>query len=682
MRKHYLLATLLALAGAPALIAQDEPVEESHPLTIRDMVAMDRVSSPQISPDGTRVVFVKSSLDLDANRYRSDLWLVNPDGSGLKRLTSNPASDHSPQWDPSGAFIWFLSSRSGSSQVWRIRPDGGEAQAVTSLPVDVENLALAPSGKTLLLSMDVFPDCKDLDCTAKRLGTKPKASGQTFDRLFIRHWDTWEDGRRSHLFAVPAEGGPTVDLMPGMDADCPSRPFGGFEEVAISPDSTTVVFSAKNVGTTEAWSTNFDLFRVPLDGSSAPVNLTSQNLAWDTAPSFSPDGKKLAYLAMARPGFEADRYQIMLLNVATGDRKPVAASWDRSPSSMAWAPDGASLLVSAPNLGQNSLFAIDPSGGGVRTIVKEGNVASPVPSRDQVIFIYDHLQAPAELYSVRWDGSYFRPVTQMNASRLASIRMGEPEQFTFPGWNGETVHAYLVKPVDFDPSRKYPVAFLIHGGPQGSFGNHFHFRWNPQTYAAAGYAALMVDFHGSTGYGQAFTDSISGDWGGKPLEDLQKGLAAALARYSWMDGDRVAALGASYGGYMVNWIAGNWSDRFRCLVSHDGVFDARMAYYATEELWFPEWDQKGIYWDNPEGYERFNPANFVEKWKTPMLIIHGALDYRLTLDQGIAAFTACQRRGIPSRMLYFPDENHWVLKPQNSIQWHEEVLAWIDRWTK
>jgi dipeptidyl aminopeptidase/acylaminoacyl peptidase len=320
--------------------------------------------------------------------------------------------------------------------------------------------------------------------------------------------------------------------------------------------------------------------------------------------------------------------------------------------------------------------------GKANVILKNGYVTSPSDAGGKIIFAMNHLKSPNELYSVQPDGSGLSAITRMNVDNLATARMGDFEQFTFQGWNDETVHAYVVKPVGFDPAKKYPVAFLIHGGPQGSFGNRFHYRWNPQTYAGAGYGVVMVDFHGSVGYGQAFTDSIRGDWGGKPLEDLQKGLAAALARYPWLDGDRVGALGASFGGYMVNWIAGNWPDRFRCLVNHDGNLDERMAYYNTEELWFPEWDHVGTPWDNPDGYEKHNPVNFVKNWKTPMLVIHGAQDFRVVDTQGIGTFNALHRRGIPSKLLYFPDENHWVLKPHNSILWHESVNDWLNQWVK
>jgi dipeptidyl aminopeptidase/acylaminoacyl peptidase len=385
---------------------------------------------------------------------------------------------------------------------------------------------------------------------------------------------------------------------------------------------------------------------------------------------------------MARPGYEADRFRIVLRGWPEGRARVLTEAWDRSPDGIAWTADGTTLLADAQNLGHKSLFAIDARTGAVRTLVGEGTVTSPVPAGSRVVYALDHLRAPAELHVIGLDRSGSRRVTALNDALVAAARMGEPEQFTFAGWNGETVHAWIVKPVDFDPARRYPVAFLIHGGPQGSFGNQFHYRWNPQAYAGRGYAAVMVDFHGSTGYGQGFTDSIRGDWGGKPLEDLQKGLAAALARYPWLDGERVAALGASYGGYMVNWIAGNWPDRFRCLVTHDGNLDERMAYFDTEELWFPEWDHGGTPWDAPAGYARHNPIEHVARWRTPTLVIHGALDYRVVDTQGLSTFTVLQRRGIPSQLLYFPDENHWVLKPHNSILWHDTVLAWLDRWTK
>jgi len=681
MRIGWLVLALSIALGAGVMGAT--PATETHPFSVHDMLAMDRVSEPAVSPDGKLVVFTLRRTDLDANRGRTDLWVVGTDGTGLRRLTTHEAGDNNPVWSPCGGCIFFLSTRSGSSQVWRIRLDGGEATPVTKLPLDVANLGISPDGKLLLFSMDVYPDLKTVAETASRLSEleKSKATGRIWDRLFVRHWDTWTDGRRSHLFVMPMAGGEPVDLMAGMDADAPSKPFGGTEEFTFTPDSRGVVFTARDAGRAEAWSTNFDLYLAPVDASAPPKKLTD-NPAWDTQPAFSPDGKTLAYLAMKRAGYEADRYAIMLRAWPDGAAKELAPGWDRSPQNIAWSPDGKTIYAAADNLGQTSLFAIDVATGAARVVVEQGTVSDPSPAGDVILYGLDHLKSPVELYTVRPDGSSVRKITAINDAKVAAARMGDFEQFTFKGWNNETVYGYVVKPADFDPARKYPVAYLIHGGPQGSFGNHFHYRWNPQAYTGAGYAAVMVDFHGSTGYGQAFCDAIRGDWGGKPLEDLQKGLAAAVARYPWLDGERVAALGASYGGYMINWIAGNWPDRFRALVVHDGNLDERMAYYDTEELWFPEWDHEGLPWEKPEHYTRHNPIDYVKNWRTPTLVIHGGKDYRVVDTQGLSTFTALQRRGVESRFLHFPDENHWVLKPHNSILWHDTVIAWLDKFCK
>jgi dipeptidyl aminopeptidase/acylaminoacyl peptidase len=682
MRKAFFALALLGLA-APGGAA------EPHPFTARDLVTMDRISEPQPSPQGDRVVFVIRATDLEANRGRTDLWMVGMDGSGLTRLTSDPAGDSNPRWAPDGKSVYFLSTRSGSSQVWRLPAAGGDAVQVTKLPLDVASLAVSPDGSRLAFSLEVFTDCPTLACTKERLDQKEKskASGRLYqgDAGFFRHWDTWSEGRRNHLFTMATgtgASGEPVDLTRGMNADAPSRPFGGGEEFAFSPDGRSLVFSARDGGREEPWSTDFDLYQVPADGSQPPRNLTDANPAWDTQPTFSPDGKTLAYLYMTRPGFEADRFHIKLRDLASGRERELAADWDRSGGALIFSPDGRTLYTATGDTGQVPLFAIDVATGKATKLVAEGHVHDPQLAGDRFVFGRDTLRGPVELYTVRRDGSGLTRITDVNRERVAAALMGESEQFSFKGAKGDTVYGWVTKPVGFQAGRKYPLAFLIHGGPQGSFNNEFHYRWNPQAYAGAGYAVLTVDFHGSTGYGQAFTDAIRMDWGGGPLVDLQKGLEAALQRYPWIDGDRACALGASYGGYMTNWIAGNWPDRFKCLVTHDGVFDQRMMYYGTEELWFPEWEQGGPYWQNPAGYEKQNPVQFVERWKTPMLVVHGGLDYRIPDDQGIAAFNTLQRRGIPSQFLHFPDENHWVLKPANSILWHDTVLAWLDRWLK
>ena len=701
-----LLAPLFLLASSTLVVAPTAAAAAVRPFDAEALVEMARVSEPAVSPDGEWVAFVLRETDREADRGRTDLWAVPAAGGEAVRLTEHEASDGSPVWGPDGS-LYFLSSRSGSSQVWVFQglepdqpdqPDQGTAELVqvTDLPLDVGAFALSPDGARLAVALEVFPDCDTVRCTAERLKAEEEtpADARLYDRLFVRHWDTWEDGRRSQLFVVPATPGvepaEPVRITGGLDADVPSKPFGGAEEIVFTPDGSAVVFTAREAGTTEPWSTDFDLYLAPADGSAPPRVLTGDNPAWDTQPSFSPDGRTLAYLAMERAGFEADRFRIVLRpwgpGGPAGERRVLTEGWDRSPGGLAWAPDGETLYTTAGDVGEVALFAVDASDGSVRELVGGGHVRSPGVQRvgeageHRIVFGRDTMASPVDLFSVDAEGGDLRRLTEANRERLAGLAFGDYERFSFPGWNGETVHGWVVEPVGAEPGRKYPVAFLIHGGPQGSFGDDFHYRWNPQVYAGAGYAVVTVDFHGSTGYGQAFTDSITGDWGGKPLEDLQKGLAAALERYDFLDGERVCGLGASYGGYMVNWIAGRWPDRFDCLVNHDGIFDLRSMYYTTEELWFPEWEFGGPYWENPEAYEAHNPVVHVEEWRTPMLVIHGGLDFRVPETQGLATFTALQRRGVPSRLLHFPEENHWVLSPANSLLWHDTVLDWLERW--
>jgi dipeptidyl aminopeptidase/acylaminoacyl peptidase len=416
--------------------------------------------------------------------------------------------------------------------------------------------------------------------------------------------------------------------------------------------------------------------------------MTASNKAADTGPVYSPDGSTIAYRAMSRPGFESDRLRIKLYNRANGMTRTLTESWDRSPGSMTWLPDSKSLLVTAADAARQKIFAVNVASGELKELVKEHyNVGVSIlgskaeSSSLRMVFGQDSLTAPLDLWTAKTDGSDRKRLTHFNDERIKLARMSQADEFHFTGALGEKVQAWILKPVGWTEGKKYPVAFVIHGGPQGAIEDHFHYRWNPQAFAGAGYAVIAVNFHGSTGFGQAFTDSISGDWGGKPFEDLMKGLDYALANYAWLDGDRVAALGASYGGWMINWINGH-TDRFKCLVNHDGGFDEHANYFTTEELWFPEWEFKGVPWENPELYEKFSPSRYVNRWKTPTLVIHGALDYRLVDAEGISTFTALQRRKIPSQLLYFPDENHWVLKAKNSIVWHDTILAWLDKWLK
>ncbi|MDD1687272.1 S9 family peptidase [Methanoregula sp.] len=680
--KKALLLSLMVAGIFSGIAAPALALEASHPFTAGDLVTFQRVGAPSPSPEGSWIVFPLRSTDLAENRGQTNLWIIRPDGTGLRQLTFPPGNDFEPCWSPDGSTVYYLSTRSGSSQVWKISREGGDAGQVTDLPLDLSALKISPDGKSLAFTMEVFPGT-GYNATATQLKSieSQNASGRVYDTLPVRHWDTYEDGRRNHIFVMPLSTGRPVDVMQAMDADSPSVPFGGSEEYAFTPDNAGIVFSAADTGRVEMWSTEHSLYYAPVSGTGPVVNLTPSNRAWITQPVFSPDGSSLAYLAMTRPGYESDRYRIMIRSWPDGTAREVAASWDHSPSSIIWSEDGKFLYVTAMDQGNSALFAIDPVTGDVRTLVGKGSVSSVSTVGNRLVYGYANMTAPADLFTIDPDGTHAVQITQVNSERLATVRMGEYEQFSFVGWNNETVYGYVVKPVDFDPAKKYPVAFLIHGGPQGSFPDDFSYRWNPQVYAGRGYAVVMIDFHGSVGYGQAFTDSIRDDYGGKPLEDLQKGLNATLETNTWMDKTKVSALGASYGGYMINWIEGAWPDRFVCLVSHDGMFDTRQSYYDTDELWFEEWDNNGTPWVNPEAYARYNPADHVAAWKTPMLVIQGGKDYRVPETQGFAAFTALQRRNIQSRLLYFPEENHWVLKPQNSILWHHTVLDWLDQWS-
>lgn len=675
---------ILFLAAAASASAAPRPFE------IRDLATLDRLSDQVLSPDGRQAAMQIRETDFEANRGINAIWTVTTDGRGApRRLTDQALGANTPRWSPDGRWLYFMAVKDGVNQLWRMPADGGEATQLSSLPLDVGGYKLSPDGRRVALSLEVFVDCATLACTRERLDQveKSKGSGRVYEQLFIRHWDTWSDGRRSQLFVAEfgADGklaGEPRLLSRGIDNDVPSKPFGDDSEYAFSPDGATVYFGARNAeGSSQAWSTNFDLYAASVDGSAAPRNLTAANPAWDAYPLPSRDGKTLYYLAMKRPGFEADRFGIRALDLQTGALREIAADWDRSASALKESFDGRTLYTAADDQGRHPLFAVDVASGKVRKLVEDGTVAGFDVGAKQLLIAHQTLQRPSDLFTAPLKGGALRPIARFNADRLAGLAVGQSEFFTFKGWGNEEVQGYVVKPVDFDPARKYPVAFIIHGGPQGAMNDGWSYRWNPQTYAGQGFAVVTINFHGSTGYGQAFTDSISGDWGGKPLEDLKLGWQAALDRYAFLDGDRACALGASYGGYMINWIAGNWNAPWKCLVNHDGVFDTRSMGYVTEELWFTEWENGGTAFARPEHYERFNPVNHVAKWRVPMLVVQGEKDYRVPVDQGISTFTALQRRGIPSQLLYFPDENHWVLKPQNSVKWHDTVNAWLKRWT-
>ncbi|WP_127169628.1 S9 family peptidase [Xanthomonas sp. BRIP62415] len=700
MKLRHAVLPLCLLATLPSLAA-------ARGFDVRDMVALDRVSSPTLSPDGSVLVFAKRQAKSSNGKPSTGLWTRNlrtRDAAPPRRLTPDGWNVNSPALSPDGKTVYFLSSKSGTQQLYAQPMTGGTPQQVTAFAVDVDSYKLSPDGKRIAFSAGVFQDCgSDLACTKTKLASvkNAKASGVVYDQLFVRHWDTWNDGRRNTLFVaeLPAAGAKAVVGASAISAtlagDAPSKPFGGNDDYTWSPDGASVVASVripqphgpeagKNVkaagkptGNDEPWQTNFDLYRLDAAGKAAPVNLTAANPAWDAGPVFSSDGRTLYYRAMKRPGFEADRFGLMAMDVDSGKTREIAPKWDRSAGEIVLSDDGTSIYTSADDLGEHPLFKIDIATGTPTKLVGQGVVHAPTLAGTTLAFTRNSLKSGDQVFVSDVQGQGLRAITQSAGELLPDVQFGDYEQFQFKGWNNDTVHGYVVKPYNYQEGKTYPVAFLIHGGPQGSFGNGWSNRWNPQTYAGQGYAVVMIDFHGSTGYGQEFTDAISQHWGDRPLEDLQKGWAAAQKQYGFLNGDKACALGASYGGYMVYWMAGNWNQPWKCLVDHDGVFDNRTMGYATEELWFSEWENGGTPWQNPAGYEKFNPVLHVDKWKVPMLVIHGQQDFRIPVEQGLAAFTALQRKGIDSKFLYFPDENHWVLKPDNSVLWHDTVNSWL-----
>ncbi|HET8941018.1 MAG TPA: S9 family peptidase [Rudaea sp.] len=681
-----------ALFAALALAFSLHAVAAPHAFNVHDLVMMNRVSDPQLSPDGKHVAYQMRQTDYDANKGVSGIWLLDLDSGNVeaRRLTDKSVSASSPRWSADGRSIYYLANGDDATQVWNASIDTHATPVqITHVPLDVNAFELSPNDKHLLVSIDVFADCPEpadvLACSKKRLDDRKadKATGTLYHKLFIRHWDTWSDGRRSQLFIADLDGAKSIDklhwLTRGIDGDVPSKPFGDDSEFSFSPDGKTVYFDVRIAGTTESWSTNFDIYSVPTDASAAPKNLTAANKAWDASPLPSHDGKTLYYLAMKRPGFEADRFGIMAMDLGSGEIREIDPKWDRSAGPLQLSADGKTLYTTTDDNGDHALFAVNGKNGEATRLVGDGSVTGFAVGAKTMIVARQDFKHPTDLYTLR--RGKLNQITHVNADRLKDIAFGDYEWFDFPGWNNERVQGYVMKPVGYEPGKKYPVAFYIHGGPQGAWTNDFHYRWNPETYAGQGFAVVAINFHGSTGYGQAFTDAISQHWGDRPLEDLQKGWDAALKKYGFLDSGNACALGASYGGYMVYWIAGVWNQPWKCLIDHDGVFDNRMMAYATEEQWFSEWENGGTQWQHPENYERFNPINHVADWRVPMLVIHSDRDYRIPLSQGIAAFTALQRRGIPSEFLRFPDESHWVQKPHNSVQWHDAVNAWLKKWT-
>ena len=683
--------------------------QAKHPFTFEDMMQLKRVGEPTVSPDSRWVAFSVVDVNLDENTKTPHLWIIPVAGGDAKRLTpATGVGEDRPRFSPDGARVIFESSRDGgSTQIWAQEFDSatgtltGDPKKVTSISTEASGGTWAPDGKSVLFVSSVWPDCKDDACNKQRdeERAKSKVKARTYDKLMFRHWNHYYDGKESHLFIVPIDGGDARDLTPG-EFDVPPFSLGGQDQYAFSPDSKEVAYTC-NTDEAEALSTNSDLFLVPAAGGAA--KRITANPGNDSTPIYSPDGKYIAYRAQLRGGYESDRFRLMLYDRATGKATDLTPNFDRWVDSIAWSPDSKTIYLTAGNEGENPIYAlhIAQTNPWPEELV-DGYNDSPTPTPDGKALVFDQMSisAPNEIYTAPLlfaqcrmafpPNSYkvpdclmskSKPLTHMNDELLSKVAMQPMESFWFTGAAKEKVQGFLIRPPNFDKNQKYPVKYLIHGGPEGAWGDDWSYRWNPELFAANGYVVVMVNFHGSTGYGQKFTEAIVGNWGGAPFEDLMLGLDYAERTYPFIAKDRECALGASYGGYMINWIEGH-TDRFKCLVSHDGMFNTESAFGTTEELWFNEWEFKGTPWTNREMYRKWSPHLAATSFKTPMLVVHGQLDYRLDVSEGFQLFTTLQRLKVPSKLLYFPDEGHWVLKPQNGRLWYQTVNGWVDQWTK
>jgi dipeptidyl aminopeptidase/acylaminoacyl peptidase len=671
-------ALLILLMLAPIAFAQNK-----RPFTFEDMMALKRVGDPALSPDGKWIIFPTTDVELAQNTKTPHLWIVPSAGGEARQLTQGPGED-SPRWSPDGKSVLYISARDGESQVWLsdFDPARGifvtDPRKVTSISTGADGAIWSPDGKNVVFTSAVYPDCADDPCNQQRNDqrSKSKVKAQIFTRLFYRHWSSYTYLKRTHLFVVPAEGGTARDLTPG-DHDVPPFSLGGQTLYDVSPDGKELAFTS-NIDEIEGVSTNNEVFIIPIAGGT-PKKI-SNSPGSDSTPLYSPDGKWIAWRMQVRNGYESDRFRLVIYNRQTGEIKNLTESFDQWVDAFDWTPDSSQLYFVSEYQGAAPLYRIGINGDSPIKVA-EGHFDSPsvTPDGKTTIVTGQTIAMPNELFAIRQIGQKgeVTQLTKVNDTVLSQAAMSPLEPLWFSGAAKDRVHGFLVKPPSFDAAKKYPVKFLIHGGPQGAWGNSWTYRWNAELFAADGYVVVMINPRGSTGYGQKFTDEINGDWGGKPYQDLMLGLDYVQRTYPFIDGNRVCAMGASYGGYMVNWMLGH-TNRFKCFVSHDSQFNTVSAYGSTEELWFPEWEFQGTPWTNRKSYEKWSPHNFATKFKTPTLVVHGQLDYRLDVSEGFQLFTYLQRLKVPSKMLYFPDEGHWVLKPQNSQLWYKTVNDWVD----
>ena len=671
MKRFAISISVLILLFASLATAQD------HRFNVNDLLKVRRVSDPHVSPNGKRVAFAIGDVNYDANKVITQIYVMGIDGSGLKQLTNGSASSSSPRWSPDGKKIAFVTG----GQIWVMEDDGDHKDQVTKISTSAAAPVWSPDGKWIAFNSDVYPDCTDDDCNKSKdeQAEKSKVKAHITTRLLFRHWDEWRDVKRTHVFVVSSKGGPASDLTRG-DFDSPPYAAASGVDFTFSPDGKELAY-VRNPDKVEALSTNSDLYVVQLSGGTAK-NITASNHGYDVGPVYTRDGKYILYRSQAKAGFEADRWRLMRYDRTNGTSVEITRNFDLQVEAMALAPDGNSVFLTAGEKGRQPIYQIPLQGGTPKKIVGDvfASDVQATPDGNSLVFTSSSLGAPPEVFRANVDGSGLTSLTTTNNAMMARANLTQAEEVWWTGALGKKIHGFVVKPSDFDASKTYPLVVLIHGGPQGAWNNSWSYRWNPQVFANAGFVVFAPNPRGSTGYGQQFVDEISGDWGGKAYVDIMNGVADTIRRNKFIDKNRVGAAGASYGGYMINWIEGHNNDprfTFKVLVSHDGVYNLTSMYGATEEVWFPEWEFKGTPWTNKLMYERWSPHNFVRNFKTPILIIHGELDYRVPFGEGLQLYTAVQRLGIESKLLVFPDEGHWVLKPQNSELWHKTVLGWL-----
>ncbi len=678
-RRSGLLLLMLGMA-----LGANAQAPAKHPLAFDDLIKLHRISSPEVSPDGKWVAYGISTPDMEANRGVSNIWTVSTSGGDAIQLTQS-GKDSAPSWSPDGKTLAFLSGRDGTSQVYVISMEGGEAKKLTTLSTGADMFKWSPDGKSIAFTSGVYVDCKDDACNKQRDEEKEKSKvkAHVAEHLLYRHWDHWSEGKRSHLFIQPTEGTSAArDLTAEADYDVPPDERGGSADINFSPDSKEICYTAVT-DKMEAISTNADLFVVQVAGGESKRITTNQG--FDGNPVYSPDGKYIAYHAQMTAGYEADRWQVMLYNREAGQSESISANFDRSANDLAWSPDSKTIYFLAENETLQPIYAMEPRAGATPKKLLDGYNSAYSFSADGKILVAERtsLTMPAELFVTAADGSGLKQLTHENDAILASVEMNAPEAFWFEGAEGTKVQAMIIRPPQSVATKKYPMLVLLHGGPQTMWTNAWGYRWNAQVFSGAGYVTLMINRRGSTGYGQKFTDQITADWGGRAYVDVMKGIDAAIAKYPFIDKTKMAAAGGSYGGYMADWLATH-TDRFKAIVSHAGVYD-KVSMYATEELWFEEHDSQGTPWAAPENYKKWSPSTYAAdlgKYKTPTLVVAGERDYRVPYTQSLEFFSALQRQGVPSKLVVFPDEGHWVLKPQNSQFWYKTFLDWLAEYVK